>query len=92
MSRPRSRRQRRHLFLVQGLGSRPDGIAAPVVEGQEVGQQVLAEGVRRLPRQQRGEVVDADDAQGGTLIEPVDRNGRLVEGGRNGVDRNCACE
>lgn len=45
-----------------------------------------AEGLGRLTRQQRGEVVDRDDGDTRAALEAVDRNRGLVEGGGNGVD------
>lgn len=78
------RGQRGHLLLEQLLGAGPHGVAAPVVQLEQVRQQVVAEGLGGLARQQRRQVVDADDRQGGAV--DLDGDGRLVEGGGDGVD------
>lgn len=46
------RRQCSHLLLEQLLGTRPDRVVPPIVQLEQVWQQVIAERLGRLPRQQ----------------------------------------
>ena len=60
-------------------------MVAPVLEAQEARQEVAAECLGGFSRQQRRQVVDADDAELGPALD-LDRHGGLVKGGSNGVD------
>ena len=55
-------------------------------KGEERRGEHTAKGLGRLARQERGEVVDRDDREGRAGLQVVDGHGRLVEGGRHGVD------
>lgn len=80
--------QRGHLLLEQILGLLPHAGVLAVLQLQKAGHQGLAEHLGALPGEERGQMVNADDAERGTLGArgQDDRHGGLVEGGRDGVD------
>lgn len=79
-------RQCLDLVLEQLLGALPDRRASAVLEGQQTGQQGIAERLGRLPGQRRRQVVDGDDAQWGPVALDVHLDGGLVKGGVDVVD------
>lgn len=79
-------RQRLHLLLEELLSTLPDGCAGAVLEAHQAGQQGVAEGLGRLARQSRRQVVDGDDGQSGAVALYVNLDGGLVEGGVDIVD------
>ncbi len=83
-----TRWQRCDLLLIQLLGSRPNGVAPPILESKEVGQQVVAEGVRCLPWEKRRKMIDANHIQRWSL-QTLDVDCGLVEGRCDRVDRYC---
>lgn len=57
----------------------------PAAQLQQTPQQLLAERLARLARQERGEVVDGDDAERG-VVQHGDGDGGAVEGRGGAVD------
>ena len=82
--------QRGHLLLEQILGLLPHPGVLAVLQLQKAGHQGLAEHLGAFPGEERGQVVDADDAERGALGArgQDDRHGGLVEGGRDIVNGN----
>ena len=78
-----------HLLLEELRGPGPHGVVLPVVELQQVGQEVVAERLRGLARQQTRKVVDADDAQR-WVLQALYGDGGLLERGGDGVDGDWA--
>lgn len=78
------------LVLEQLLSLLPNADVLPVVETKQTGQQVCAESLRCLARQQARQVVDADHAQRQTVaaLGEGDGHGWLGEGGVDVVDGN----
>jgi hypothetical protein len=74
------------LFLEELLGALPDRRGVAVLQGEEAGQEGVAEGLGGLAGQGRGQVVDGDDGEGGPVAGDVDLDGGLVEGGVDVVD------
>lgn len=76
------------LVVEELLGLLPNTDILPVLETEQTGKQVCAEGLRCLTRQQTGQVVDADDAQRQTVAALGESHGhcRLREGGVDVVD------
>ena len=81
-------RQGGDLVVEQLLGLLPDTDVLPVLETEQTGEQVCAEGLRCLAGQQTGQVVDADDAQRKTVAALGEGHGYcgLAEGGVDVVD------
>ena len=76
------------LVVEKLLGLRPDTDILPVLEAEQTGKQVCAEGLGCLTRQQTGQVVDADDAQRQTVAALGESHGHcgLRECGVDVVD------
>jgi hypothetical protein len=76
------------LVLEQLLSLLPDADVLPVLEAEQTGEQVCAESLRRFAREQTGQVIDADHAEGQTVaaLGKRNRHGRLAEGGVDVVD------
>lgn len=81
-------RQGGDLVVEKLLGLLPDADILPVLETEQTGEQVCAEGLGCLTRQQTGQVVDADDAQRQTVAALGERHGYcgFAEGGVDVVD------
>ena len=73
--------QSSNLLLEQILRLLPDTGIGSVLQLQKTGQQSLAEHLRTFAGKERGQVVDADDAQGWALgaCRQGDGHGGLVE-------------
>ena len=76
------------LVVEKLLGLLPDTDILPVLETEQTGKQVCAEGLGCLTGQQTGQVVDADDAQRQAVAALGEGNGNcgLAEGGVDVVD------
>jgi len=76
------------LVLEQLLGLLPDTDVLPVLETEQTGEQVCAEGFGCLAGQQTGQVIDADDAEWQTVAAFGQSDGhcRLAECGVDVVD------
>ena len=76
------------LVVEELLGLLPDTDVLPVLETEQTGEQVCAEGLRCLAGQQTGQVVDAYDAQRQTVAALGQRHGYcgLAESGVDVVD------
>ena len=76
------------LVVEKLLGLLPDTDIFPVLEAEQTGKQVCAEGLGCLARQQTGQVVDADDAQRQTVAALGESHGHcgLRECGVDVVD------
>lgn len=79
-----------NLLVEQILGLLPDASICAVLELKQAGHQGLAEHLGTLTGEERGEVVNADDAKRGALSSSREGNGHsgLVEGGRDIVNGN----
>lgn len=67
----------------------PDPSVGAVIERKKARQESLAEHLRALTRKQRREVINADNAERETSsLQTGDGNCRLIESGRNVVQRN----
>lgn len=75
-------RQSSNLLLEELLSLLPHTGSGALLQLQETGHESLAELLGALAGEERGQVVDADDAQGGTLRSgQLHGDGGLVEGG-----------
>lgn len=76
------------LILEKLLSLLPDTDVLPVLKAKQTGQQVRAESLGCLARQQAGQVVDADHAQRETVaaLGEGDGHSRVAEGGVDVVD------
>lgn len=78
-------REQRHLLLEQLVRPGPDGRRLPVLELQQARQEGGAKGLAGLAREQAGQVVDGDDAQGRAGLG-VDGDDGVGKGRVDGVD------
>lgn len=74
-------------LLVQILGFNPDASILSILQLQDSGQKVAGEHFRALTRKKSGQMVDGDNVQW-LGVGGLDRNGRLVKGGVDGIDGN----
>lgn len=89
-SSPQVLRQSRNVVLEQFLRLLPDTGVGSVLELQETWEQGLAEHLRALTREQRRQMINADNAQGQFRVTQweIDWHSGLVKGRRDVVDRH----